>query len=130
MIGTHLTASSSSHGDGIGMSEDIEQIRQAFTSYHVEKEIGCGGMATVYVARDEKHDRRVAIKILNSALAAVLGVARFLQESRVIANLQHPHILGLIDSGILPDNAGQLSGRRYYVMPCVEGEPLAQRLDS
>jgi serine/threonine-protein kinase len=86
-------------------------------------------MATVYLAHDKKHDRKVAIKILHAELAAVLGAERFLQEIRVTANLQHPHILGLIDSGIIGEDAGELSGRPYYVMPYVEGESLRQRLD-
>jgi serine/threonine protein kinase len=111
------------------MSEDIEHIKRAFTVYRVEREIGSGGMATVYLARDEKHDRKVAIKILHSELAAVLGTTRFLQEIRVTANLQHPHILGLIDSGVLPESADELRGRLYYVMPYVEGESLRQRLE-
>src|SRR5436853_1900489 len=111
------------------MPEDIEQIKRAFTAYRVEQEIGCGGMATVYLARDQKHDRKVAIKVLHAELAAILGVTRFVQEISVTANLQHPHILGLIDSGVLPDTAGELRGRPYYVMPFVEGESLRQRLD-
>ena len=84
-------------------------------------------MATVYLAHDKKHDRKVAIKVLHAELAAVLGAERFLQEIRVTANLQHPHILGLIDSGIVGE--GELRGRPYYVMPFVSGESLRQRLD-
>ncbi|MEA2762522.1 MAG: eukaryotic-like serine/threonine-protein kinase, partial [Gemmatimonadaceae bacterium] len=111
------------------MSETIQQVQQAFTAYTIERELGAGGMATVYLAHDKKHDRKVAIKILHAELAAVLGAERFLQEIRVTANLQHPHILGLIDSGIIDDDAGELRGRPYYVMPFVEGESLRQRLD-
>src|SRR5512147_1095582 len=67
--------------------------------YRIERELGQGGMATVYLAHDLKHDRRVAIKVLRPELAAVIGAERFLREIKTIANLQHPHILGLIDSG-------------------------------
>jgi len=109
------------------MAERIEQVARAFATYTIERELGSGGMATVYLAHDKKHDRKVAIKILHAELAAVLGAERFLQEIRVTANLQHPHILGLIDSGIVSE--GELQGRPYYVMPYVRGESLRQRLD-
>lgn len=111
------------------MTELVDQVQRAFTTYTIERELGSGGMATVYLAHDKKHDRKVAIKILHAELAAVLGAERFLQEIRVTANLQHPHILGLIDSGIIGEDAGELRGRPYYVMPYVEGESLRQRLD-
>jgi serine/threonine-protein kinase len=111
------------------MAERIEQVQRAFTAYTIERELGAGGMATVYLAHDKKHDRSVAIKILHAELAAVLGAERFLQEIRVTANLQHPHILGLIDSGLIGEDVGELKGRPYYVMPYVEGESLRQRLD-
>jgi serine/threonine-protein kinase len=109
------------------MAERIEQVQRAFTAYTIERELGSGGMATVYLAHDKKHDRKVAIKILHAELAAVLGAERFLQEIRVTANLQHPHILGLIDSGIVAE--GELQGRPYYVMPYIRGESLRERLD-
>ena len=86
-------------------------------------------MATVYLARDRKHDRRVAVKVLHAELAAVLGTERFLREIRVTATLQHPHILGLIDSGVFGDEAGELRSRPYYVMPYIQGESLRQRLE-
>jgi eukaryotic-like serine/threonine-protein kinase len=89
--------------------------------YTIEQEIGRGGMAAVYLARDIRHERRVAIKVLDPALAAALGAERFLREIRIVAGLQHPHILPLYDSG---EGAGFL----YYVMPFVEGESLRQRL--
>jgi serine/threonine-protein kinase len=111
------------------VTDHIEQVQQAFTVYTIERELGAGGMATVYLAHDKKHDRKVAIKILHAELAAVLGAERFLQEIKLTANLQHPHILGLIDSGIIGDDVGELRGRPYYVMPFVEGESLRQRLD-
>jgi serine/threonine-protein kinase len=89
--------------------------------YRIERELGQGGMATVYLAQDVKHDRKVAIKVLRPELAAVIGAERFLREIKTIATLQHPHILGLIDSG-------EVNGTAYYVMPFVEGESLRDRL--
>ncbi len=112
------------------MPETIEQVRLAFTTYAVERELGRGGMATVYLAYDKKHDRKVAIKILHAELTAMLGGERFLQEIRLTANLQHPHILGLIDSGLIGDVTSELHGRAYYVMPYVDGQSLRQRLDT
>jgi len=90
--------------------------------YAIERELGHGGMATVYLARDLKHDRLVAVKVLRPGLAAVVGAERFLGEIRLTAQLQHPHILTLIDSG-------EADGFLYYVMPYVEGESLRQRLE-
>jgi serine/threonine-protein kinase len=90
--------------------------------YTIERELGQGGMATVYQAHDPRHDRKVAIKVLRRELAAVIGAERFLREIKTIANLQHPHILGLIDSG-------EVDGTAYYVMPLVEGESLRDRLN-
>ncbi|MBA2291781.1 MAG: serine/threonine-protein kinase [Gemmatimonadales bacterium] len=90
--------------------------------YTIERELGQGGMATVYLAHDIKHDRKVAIKVLRPELSAVIGAERFLREIKTIATLQHPHILGLIDSG-------EVSGTAYYVMPFVEGESLRDRLN-
>ena len=90
--------------------------------YIVEREIGRGGMATVFLARDLRHDRLVALKLLNPELGAVLGVERFLSEIRVTANLQHPNLLPLFDSGAA-------NGMLFYVMPFVEGESLRARLD-
>ena len=89
--------------------------------YHIERELGAGGMATVYLAEDVKHRRKVALKVLRPELAAVLGGERFLKEIQVTAGLQHPRILGLFDSG-------EAEGFLYYVMPYVEGESLRQRL--
>ncbi len=90
--------------------------------YEVVRELGRGGMAVVYLANDVRHDREVAIKVLNPELAATLGGERFEREIRLAAKLQHPHILGLFDSGV----AGDLL---YYVMPFVKGESLRDRLD-
>jgi serine/threonine-protein kinase len=89
--------------------------------YRIERELGRGGMATVYLAHDVRHDRAVALKVLNQQLAALLGAERFLQEIRVTARLRHPNILPLFDSG---EAAGQL----FYVMPLVEGESLRARM--
>ena len=89
--------------------------------YQLEREIGRGGMATVHLARDLRHHRRVAIKVLREELAAALGAERFLEEIRVTASLQHPHILPLFDSG-------SADGLLWYVMPFVEGETLRSRL--
>ncbi len=89
--------------------------------YRIERELGQGGMATVYLADDLKHDRRVAIKVLRPELAAVIGAERFLAEIKLTANLQHPHILPLHDSGAA-------DGVLYYVMPFIEGESLRDRL--
>ncbi|HEY7893470.1 MAG TPA: protein kinase [Gemmatimonadaceae bacterium] len=91
------------------------------SSYRIERELGQGGMATVYLAYDLKHERKVAVKVLRPELAAVIGAARFLREIKTIATLQHPHILGLIDSG-------EVDGTAYYVMPYVDGESLRDRL--
>lgn len=90
--------------------------------YAIQRELGRGGMATVYLARDVKHDRLVALKVLDPELGAVLGVERFLAEIKVTANLQHPNLLPLFDSG-------EADGLLYYVMPFVEGESLRAHLD-
>src|SRR6266545_2601184 len=89
--------------------------------YTLERELGRGGMATVYLARDLKHDRAVALKVLHPELAATVGSERFLREIRFSARLQHPHILTVLDSG---EAAGQL----WFTMPYVEGESLRDRL--
>ncbi len=90
--------------------------------YRLERELGAGGMATVYLARDLRHDRNVALKVLRPELAAVIGAERFLAEIKTTAALQHPHILPLFDSG-------QADGFLFYVMPLIEGESLRDRLN-
>ncbi|MCL4866537.1 MAG: serine/threonine protein kinase, partial [Gemmatimonadales bacterium] len=90
--------------------------------YRIARELGQGGMATVYLAEDLKHHRQVAIKVLRPELAAVIGAERFLAEITTTANLQHPHILPLHDSGTV-------DGTVFYVMPFVEGESLRDRLN-
>ena len=104
------------------MNAQLEQLRAAlFSRYVVERELAAGGMAKVYIAHDVKHDRDVAIKLLNPELSQSLGGDRFLSEIRTTARLQHPHILPLLDS----DSA---DGLLYYVMPLVTGETLRARL--
>src|SRR3954447_2980948 len=90
--------------------------------YRIEREIGQGGMATVYLAHDVRHDRDVAVKVLHPELGAALGGERFLSEIKTTARLQHPHILPLLDSGAA-------DGLLYYVMPYVRGETLRTRLE-
>ncbi|WKW11390.1 protein kinase [Pseudogemmatithrix spongiicola] len=90
--------------------------------YRIERELGAGGMATVFLAADLKHDRKVAIKVLKPELAAVLGAERFVQEIKTTAALSHPHILPLFDSG-------EAGGFLYYVMPYIEGETIRERLN-
>src|SRR5215204_335495 len=106
----------------------LSQLAAALADrYAIDREIGAGGMATVYLARDRRHDRPVAVKVLNPEIAAVLGVERFLAEIRVTANLQHPNILPLFDSGeARPEgpNGPEGSSFLYYVMPYVDGETL------
>src|SRR5687767_15023723 len=98
-------------------------IAQAIADkYRLERELGAGGMATVYLAEDARHQRKVALKVLHPELAAVLGNERFLAEIRTTATLQHPNILPLFDSGTV-------GGAVYYVMPYVAGESLRDRLD-
>src|SRR3954470_19961562 len=98
------------------------QLKESLAErYDIKREIGAGGMATVYLAQDIRHARPVALKLLNSELGAVLGVERFLSEIRVTANLQHPHLLSLFDSG-------EAEGRLFYVMPFIDGESLRGRL--
>jgi len=96
--------------------------------YAIERELARGGMATVYLARDLKHDRRVAIKVLREEVAAAVGAERFLEEIRVTARLQHPHILPLFDSGAVRATERADDGLLWYVMPFVEGETLRTRL--
>jgi serine/threonine protein kinase len=100
----------------------LSQLSQSLADrYAIDRLIGEGGMARVYLARDVRHDRPVALKVLNPELGAVLGVERFLSEIRVTANLQHPNLLPLFDSG-------EAGGLLFYVMPYVEGESLRARL--
>src|SRR4026209_1511757 len=104
------------------MSGALAQLSAALADrYRIERELGAGGMATVYLAQDLRHDRKVAVKVLRPELAAVIGAERFLAEIKLTANLQHPHILPLFDSG-------EADSFLFYVMPYVEGESLRDRL--
>src|SRR5210317_1283779 len=105
------------------MSDIATRLNAALEGrYRIESELGEGGMATVYLADDLKHERKVALKVLKPELAAVVGAERFLAEIKTTANLQHPHILPLFDSG-------EADSFLFYVMPYVEGETLRERLD-
>ena len=104
------------------MTQAIDRLQTALADrYHLSREIGAGGMATVYLAHDLRHGRPVAIKVLSAQLAEVLGRDRFIREIELAAQLQHPHILALLDSG-------EADGLMYYIMPYVAGESLRQRL--
>ena len=93
------------------VADFIDRLKTALADrYAIEREIGAGGMATVYLARDLKHDRHVAVKVLRPELAAAIGAERFLREIQIAAKLNHPHILALHDSG-------EAAGFLYYVMP-------------
>ena len=105
------------------MTDQLARLRAALTGrYTIERELGRGGMATVYLGRDLKHHRAVAIKVLRPELAEALGPERFVREIEIAAGLTHPHILPLHDSG-------EADGFLYYVMPYVEGESLRDRLN-
>ncbi len=100
------------------MTEITARLSTALADrYRIERHLGEGGMATVYLAEDLKHERKVAVKVLRPELAAVLGAERFIQEIKTTANLQHPHILPLFDSG-------EADSFLYYVMPFIDGETL------
>ena len=104
------------------MNDAISRLDAALVArYVIDRELGAGGMATVYLAHDVRHDRPVALKVLRPELSAILGAERFLAEIKTTANLQHPHILSLFDSG-------EADGLVFYVMPYVEGESLRDRL--
>ena len=104
------------------MPNPLEQLRIALDDrYAIERELGRGGMAAVYLAEDLKHHRKVAVKVLRSDLGLALGVERFLREIEIAATLNHPHILAVHDSW-------EAAGILYYVMPYVEGKSLRDRL--
>jgi len=105
------------------MSDAVRRLNDTLRGrYRIERELGEGGMATVYLADDIRHERKVALKVLKPELAAVVGAERFLAEIKTTANLQHPHILPLFDSG-------EADGFLFYVMPYVQGETLRERID-
>ena len=104
------------------MADPFDTLKAALADrYNLERELGAGGMATVYLAHDVRHNRHVAIKVLRPELAAFIGAERFLKEIETTANLQHPHILPLFDSG-------RVDGTVFYVMPYVQGQSLRNRL--
>jgi eukaryotic-like serine/threonine-protein kinase len=104
------------------MTELLGRLQGALADrYRIEREVGAGGMATVYLAHDHRHDRKVALKLMRPELSVVIGAERFLAEIKLTANLQHPHILPLFDSG-------EADGCLFYVMPFIEGESLRDRL--
>jgi serine/threonine protein kinase len=105
------------------VTEQTERLNTALAGrYRIERHLGEGGMASVYLAEDLKHGRKVALKLLKPELAAVLGAERFVQEIKTTAALQHPHILPLFDSGTA-------DGFLFYVMPYIDGETLRSKLD-
>ncbi|MDH5643547.1 MAG: serine/threonine protein kinase, partial [Gemmatimonadota bacterium] len=104
------------------MLDSLNRLKTALAdTYRIEREIGSGGMAIVFLAEDLKHRRKVAVKVLRPELAAALGGERFVQEIEVAAQLTHPHILPVHDSG-------EVKGFLYYVMPYIEGESLREKL--
>ena len=105
------------------MADFFDQLNDALTGrYRVERELGRGGAAIIYLAHDLKHDRKVALKVLRPDLALSLGSDRFLREIKIAARLSHPHVLPVHDSG-------NTKGFLYYVMPFVEGSSLRERLE-
>ena len=105
------------------MADVIERLNAALADrYRIEREIGRGGMAKVYLAEDLRHERKVAVKVLRPELGVTLGADRFLHEIKLTAKLNHPHILPVYDSG-------EAGGFLFYVMPYVAGETLRERLD-
>src|SRR5262245_15068154 len=103
--------------------EPLDRLKSALADrYTVERQVGAGGMADVYLTHDIRHNRKVAIKVMHRDLAELVGVERFLREIETTAQLQHPHILPLFDSG-------SIDGTVFYVMPYVEGESLRARLN-
>src|SRR5678815_3568934 len=112
------------------MAENTEHLSTALADrYRIERRLGEGGMATVYLAEDLKHARKVALKVLRPELAAMLGADRFVQEIKTTAQLQHPHILPLYDSGSTAAAHGGRMEFLYYVMPYIQGETLREKLD-
>jgi len=101
----------------------LDSVKSALESrYTIERELGRGGMATVYLAQDLRHGRSVAVKVLHPELASAVGSERFLREIKLAARLNHPHILPLFDSG-------EAGGYLFYVMPYIEGESLRDRMN-
>jgi serine/threonine-protein kinase len=113
------------------MSSHIERLTTALShGYRIERELGRGGMALVYLAEDLRHARKVALKVLRPDLAAAMGAERFLREIQIAAKLTHPNILPLFDSGrvAVPDTSGTSVDHLYYTMPYLMGESLRDRM--
>ena len=109
------------------MAEPHDMLRRSLADrYDIERELGEGGMATVYLAHDVRHARKVAIKVIRPEIAETLGTERFLSEITLTASLRHPHILALLDSGVV--SSGDSRERPFYVMPYITGETLRARL--
>jgi serine/threonine-protein kinase len=105
------------------MIEPLERVKAALAGrYQIERELGRGGNAVVYLAHDKKHDRKVALKVLQSEISESVKAERFLREIQIAARLAHPRIIAIHDSG-------EMNGSLYYVMPYVEGDTLRNRLD-
>ncbi|MDF2759739.1 MAG: protein kinase, partial [Thermomicrobiales bacterium] len=105
------------------MTETLEKLKAALADrYTLERELGRGGMATVYLAHDRRHSRPVAIKVVHPELAQALGTERFLREIQIAASLNHPHILPLLDSGAERGHTEATDGLLWYSMPFIEGE--------
>src|SRR6476659_4986571 len=111
------------HGPSMTSASTVpEQLRDALAErYVIERELGAGGMATVYLAQDVRHERPVALKVFRSEIAAAFGAERFAREIKLLARLRHPFILPLLDSG-------EAAGALYFVMPYIDGESLRARL--
>ncbi|MFL6727315.1 MAG: protein kinase domain-containing protein, partial [Sphingomicrobium sp.] len=104
------------------MTTSFDRLRTAIASrYEIERELGHGAMATVYLARDLKHDRQVAVKVMRDDVGFAMGAERFKREIELVTHLSHPHILPIYDSGAA-------DGELFYVMPYIEGESLRARL--
>jgi serine/threonine protein kinase len=105
------------------LGNQVTLIGKSVSHYQILSKIGAGGMASVYLADDLKHGRRVAIKVMNADIGAAIGTSRFLREIEIAARLTHPHILPLHDSGVIDEQP-------YYVMPYIEGQSLRQTMRS
>ena len=111
------------------MADPVATLREALVDHYAfERELGRGGMATVWLARDLRHDRPVALKVLHPQIAATLGAERFQREIRLAARLQHPHILSVFDSGAVRAKDGR-ADILWYTMPFIDGESLRERLN-
>jgi serine/threonine protein kinase len=112
------------------LSDALSRLQAALADhYRIERELGRGGMAIVYLAHDLRHDRPVALKVLHPELAETIGTERFLREIKLAARLQHPHIISVHDSGQVPSEGGGGPGWLWFTMPYIDGESLRERLN-